>query len=403
MLTIVGGLYIEKNLSKNTEEILGSGGRAAIASSSYGLSTHFHCYATFDTIKAFKRSFQNLKSFLIINPSITQNYISFTYQCELFDPIISYYEKLKPLNIQAPCILRFGMLETTAIVNGDYVIYDPQSTSAPESFSKNGSTAKHLAIILNEQESKAFIGFKISNIEAIIKEIFKIENAEIVIIKRGPLGAILYDGIKIQTIPVFPTKQINKLGSGDIFSAYFSIYWGLLKNNPLEASINASKAASIHCDRGIYPQHEAILSITSKGLYAANLDKELFVYLASPLFSTSELWLIEKIKGIFESYNINLFSPYHDVGLISNDNYFEIAQADLNSLEKCSAVLAVGNNFDPGTTFEIGYAKAIHKPVFIYISYFDPKDIVMFKGTGCYTSDNLVTIIYQTIWEIIRS
>ena len=109
------------------------------------------------------------------------------------------------------------------------------------------------------------------------------------------------------------------------------------------------------------------------------------------------MWLVEKLKAIFELYDIKVFSPYHDVGIFNN--HFEIAQADLDGLQQADNIFAIANNFDPGTVFEIGYARALNKNVFMLLDYPAKKDLAMFDGTGCIISNDIDYLIYRAIWN----
>ena len=45
------------------------------------------------------------------------------------------------------------MIDGTAVVNAKYAVFDPQNADCPESFKSNGSTAEHLALVLNRYEA----------------------------------------------------------------------------------------------------------------------------------------------------------------------------------------------------------------------------------------------------------
>ncbi|MGV8352662.1 PfkB family carbohydrate kinase, partial [Pseudomonas aeruginosa] len=45
------------------------------------------------------------------------------------------------LAVSGEKVLRFGMIDGTAVVNADFAVFDPQNADEPESFSANGSTA----------------------------------------------------------------------------------------------------------------------------------------------------------------------------------------------------------------------------------------------------------------------
>ena len=96
------------------------------------------------------------------------------------------------------------------------VVYDPQNTSNPKKFSETGSIAGELAVVLNEHEAKAMVGNH--EIMELLRKVQQYNNADIVVLKRGPYGALVLTNDKITNIPVFLSKKFCKIGSGDILS-----------------------------------------------------------------------------------------------------------------------------------------------------------------------------------------
>jgi nucleoside 2-deoxyribosyltransferase len=56
---------------------------------------------------------------------------------------------------------------------------------------------------------------------------------------------------------------------------------------------------------------------------------------------------------------------------------------------------------DAGTVFEVGYAKALGKPVIFYAENEVGEDIKMFEGTHCQMVKDFPTAIYKTVWEAL--
>jgi len=92
---------------------------------------------------------------------------------------------------------------------------------------------------------------------------------------------------------------------------------------------------------------------------------------------------------------VEVFSPFHDVGLGGAD----VAQRDLEGLKQCRAVFAVLNGNDPGTVFEIGFARANGMPVTVYAERNSQSDLTMFEGTGCRVCADYTTALYSAIWD----
>jgi nucleoside 2-deoxyribosyltransferase len=89
-----------------------------------------------------------------------------------------------------------------------------------------------------------------------------------------------------------------------------------------------------------------------------------------------------------------VFSPLHDVG-VGGD---EVAKPDLEGLEGCSAVLALLDEIDVGTSVEIGWAAAKGIPVVGYSSRPADDAWKMVRGTGGTVVDDLSTAVYRAVW-----
>ncbi|SSW82679.1 ribokinase [Klebsiella pneumoniae] len=394
-ITVVGGLYRE--ISPKSDFFLGSGGRAALFLAEQNIDVKFITCATTLACKSFqasKRGFISSNSQIEIINQETESDISFEYSSYLFDPLIIGYEGFYEREVNLDNCLYFGMLNANIKIKAtNKVVYDPQNTSQPKKFNETGSDAGELAIVLNEHEAKAMVG----SLETsdLIRKVKEVNGADIVVLKRGPYGAQVLVNDEISDVPLFLSNKFNKIGSGDIFSACFAFSWIIENLDPIEAALKASKAVSVYVETQKYENLSIILDRTFIELDQQNIARK--IYLAGPFFSISELWLVEKIKAIFELYNIEVFSPYHAVG-VSNNSY-QIAQADLQGLENADTIFAISNNFDPGTIFEIGYARALKKNVFMYLNYAAKKDLTMFEGTGCVISDVIDFLIYRAIWN----
>ncbi len=197
-----------------------------------------------------------------------------------------------PINCQGDVVLRFGFLEGDAIVHGGRVIFDPQSSSAPISFYANGSSADSLAIVLNIDELRA--SMPSYPLPEAARELLKLNNADVVVIKCGPNGAVVLErGRNIAKVPAFRTSNIFKIGSGDVFSAAFAYYWGTERRSALEAAELASKSTAAYCSSQCLPIP------TEKMLPAFNpiiSDERLNIYIIGATDTLAHHWLMEESK-----------------------------------------------------------------------------------------------------------
>ena len=102
------------------------------------------------------------------------------------------------------------------------------------------------------------------------------------------------------------------------------------------------------------------------------------------------------MRACLYAQDLEVFSPYHDVGTGTNST--TIAEADLRGLDDCDLVFAILDGHDPGTIFEIGYARAKGKPVVILLGSSESTHLTMFKGTGCRVFNDLTSAVYAATW-----
>jgi nucleoside 2-deoxyribosyltransferase len=224
------------------------------------------------------------------------------------------------------------------------------------------------------------------------------ENAEIVVIKNGVHGALVFEKHNVFEIPVFNTSYVWPIGSGDIFSAIFSWKWIIEKESAYNSAFQASKYTAQYCQTKHLPVREP-----KKPLNRIEIkNKTKNIYLAGPFFSISERWLINEMRNTLINFGNNVFSPLHDVGIIDTGEIYNNAKAiatkDLEGLAKCDTVLAVITGIDAGTLFEIGYAKSLNKKIVILAQNICENDLTMLIGTGCEITNDFSTAIYKVSW-----
>lgn len=103
------------------------------------------------------------------------------------------------------------------------------------------------------------------------------------------------------------------------------------------------------------------------------MDKQLKVYLAGPdIFRKNPDEHFLKIKDLCTQYKLTGLIPY-DNKLQKSDSIYAY---NTLLLSNCDVVVANitpfrGASIDPGTAFEIGYAKSIGKPIVAYTDHYD--------------------------------
>lgn len=397
MLNVIGGTYFENCIDPPYYELYGSGLRAAAALSKKDIEIHFYsCIGNKDLVLAdFVCKNFGIKSFF----SEIERTVQFDYYHPLSKPIPILNESMQIFEFpvsEFENVLYYGMIEANAKFKADYVVYDPQNH---KSFKETGSIAKHLALILNKKESLLLSGLTESDdLKDVGRKLIISEQADIIVIKNGSQGALVFEGNQIWEIPVFETSKVWPIGSGDIFSAVFAWKWMIEKTSVYEAAYLASKFTAQYCQFKQLPLQDKKLQFEEIKINIAKNQ----VYLAGPFFSISERWLINELRNALLDFGNNVFSPYHDIGLLDSrsteSESFEVVRKDIENLEKCDVVLAVATGLDAGTLFEIGYARSLNKKVVVLVENVGEEDLTMFRGTGCEIINDFSTAVYKASW-----
>ena len=402
MITIVGGVYRERCMRPAWDDIFGSAGRAVTAIARFDGRAELHAAMDSEsqTVIEARAAFENFT----LHSFPAEGGVTFEYIHGLSTPDIrsSAHSSLQ-LNVAAPKVLRFGMVDGTAVVDADYAVYDPQNAKGVESFNANGSLAKHLALVLNLYEARLLLAESSDlPMEQLASALAIREKAEVIVIKMGPLGALVYDHGTITTVPSYRTHHVWKIGSGDTFAAHFSLAWMDEGLSAHEAALRASIATAFYCQNGGFPDRELLREFDPKPLqpsarYRAGYSP--VVYLAGPFFTLAELWMVGQARRDLLAMGLTVFSPYHDVGVGSAD---DVVEKDLQGVRNCDILFAIGDGLDSGTIYEIGYARALGKPVVFYAENESPQDKKMMEGSACVLNDDYVSAIYQAVWEAVE-
>lgn len=392
-ITVVGGAYREVCIAPELDQFYGSGGRAAAA-----LSTHddieFHTYASGDA----KRHLRNLASRypITIRQHTARHMVSFEYDHALSPPRVqppaSTITNHRPIYAKGDVVLLFGMLEGRGQVHGKSVVYDPQSELNPARFRGGGNKATRLAIVVNQAELKELTGVEEPRRGALA--LMRMERAQALFVKQGADGVLAGEGNRWKRVPAYFSERVIPIGSGDIFSAAVALFWGKLGMSAAAAADLASRCVADYVERRDLPIADRP-TLRAKKFVPVN-EARGRVYLAGPFFNLQQRRLIEEVLAILESAKLKVISPLHDIGRGSAK---VVARADLDALRSCDRVFAILEGCDPGTLFEVGYARAKGIPVFAYTETVTDENLTMFIGSGCHVFSDLVTAIYRTKWK----
>lgn len=396
MISVIGGTYKEVNLDSLSNEYFGSGLRCVHFLLENEVEVAFYTAGN-NKVREYLEVYKNSYKKFSYECKPTNDFITFKYYFALDNPSIypnsSKIDKSEIINVEDKNIICFGMLESEFKIKGNYVIYDPQTSSNPYKFSDFG-TANKLIYIVNFNEAKSLSGK--DDIDNVIKFFFDEEDVFALIIKNGPHGAKLFTKENKEgfLIPSYITSNVSKIGSGDIFTTSFS-YYLIEKELPIEEAASlASKTTALYCDKQIVKIND-LDSCNYKEFTGDLSDKQ--VYLASPIFSLSDLIFIDKIRETFLDFGVKVFSPFHDIGL-SNDE--EIAKKDLDGINQSDIIFSVVDGLDSGTLIELGYGMAKNKKIISYHRTTNDGALMMLKPSNVKIFDSLTSAIYNTIWSL---
>lgn len=402
---VVGGSYGEECAFPRRRILRGSGGRAAALLSSLDVQTTLHTSVCTDQLLQASSLAQHLGYEL--RASSSEHAIWFRYRFPLGRPDVypNRISRTHQPSVDSEFALVYGMVEGRPTVTAKKAVYDPQDGCNSRPFSENGSSAEILAQVVSWSEGRALTG--LVEPAAIASALLEQPGTAVAIVKCGPQGALVATESDRSWVHSFPTKNVYKIGSGDVFSAAFAYSWMCLELGAVPAAWFASRCVAYYVEHGVdrLSDHqikafmeEARVAHTKHGSGARRAIPQGQIYLAGPFFNVAQQWVIDETRGALGDMGFCVFSPIHDVGEgLASD----IASADLAALDRSQIVLAIVDGLDPGTLFEIGYARARGLPVVVVAEDVPSSALTMVEGSGCDVVHDLTTAIYRTCWTLM--
>ncbi|MED3682027.1 nucleoside 2-deoxyribosyltransferase [Bacillus thuringiensis] len=128
------------------------------------------------------------------------------------------------------------------------------------------------------------------------------------------------------------------------------------------------------------------------------------LYLAGPFFNEEQVALLEKLERILFNKGLNVFSPRKHMSKLpfgtfqwQNENFI----IDANALQYSDIILAVYNDQDPGTMWEVGYAWAIKKIIIIFNTKENVLNLMITQSLHAYL-DSLDKVIHYNFNKLPR-
>jgi len=96
------------------------------------------------------------------------------------------------------------------------------------------------------------------------------------------------------------------------------------------------------------------------------------VYIAAPFFNPEQLKVVKDIEDMLDSCGVTYFSPRSEGTLIEMTDeerkvhMGNMFRSNVDHMDWCSHCIAVIDNYDTGTVWEMGYLYATHKKIVTY-------------------------------------
>ena len=402
-LHVVGGVYWERCVHPRWNDIYGSAGRAALAIATLDTPVVLQSYMNDCAVEIIKEKSFGLSQLQVMQEKIPDT-VRFNYLHDMAVPDIQGVpaQPYPSMRVTEEKVVRFGMLEGDAVVKAEWAVYDPQNAHNATPFGANGSTAKRLALVLNAYEAGKMAGMPSEHPPRTAPVLASQQGAEVVVVKMGAEGAFVWTSTKTRQVPAFRTSRVWKIGSGDCFVAHFANAWMHDDKTPIDAAVVASLATAYYCETQGLPTADIL---AAKGFAivqpstAYQQGKRRQVYLAGPFFDLAQIWMVEQARANLQGMGLCVLSPYHDIGLGGAE---DVVAHDLKGIQQSDLVLAITDGLDAGTVYEIGYARALGKPVIVYSERHKGEALKMMEGSGCIICNNYTTALYSTLWEAVK-
>lgn len=284
------------------------------------------------------------------------------------------------------------MVDAEVAAEARRIVWDPQQPTGERVVLPETLDADELVVVANDDEVRRLGGD--ADPEQAARQVLNDTRVAAVLVKMGALGALVVTRKATDLAPPIATGTVWPIGSGDAFAAGFAAGW-MGDRHDIDAAVRrAMQFASSWCATRDLTSTVGVGELPTDSAEVPRRNAK--VYLAGPFFDLGQRWLVNTARrGLQDvSPELEVFSPLHDVG----PGEAEVAAQDLAGLEDCNAVLALGDGDDPGTIFELGWARSRNIPVVVYGQRLNREGMKMVLGTGCEISDDLSTAVYRAAW-----
>lgn len=237
-MIIAGGSYLELCRYPYWDRLFGSGLRAALALQHLSPATELFTYAHPDYADDVRTSLAGAGLKGQVSQAIETMRFEWLHPYQLVEFPDPEMKRLPPIEISGPSVLRFGMLEGTAKVSAERVVYSLQNET--EGFFANGSKTDELIMVASERELARMLPDAKTASDRVAHLFDQPDYAKLkrlAVLVRNDLGDVtLYQrGGAASKLASYAAESYFKIGSGDVFAAGFAHAW-LEEDLTLEAA-----------------------------------------------------------------------------------------------------------------------------------------------------------------------
>ena len=98
-------------------------------------------------------------------------------------------------------------------------------------------------------------------------------------------------------------------------------------------------------------------------------NEKLKVYIAAPFFNQEQLEVVQRIEALLKDAGVEFFSPrsegtLKEMSIEERKVYMgDMFRSNVDHMDWCTHCVAVIDNYDTGTVWEMGYLYATHKTI----------------------------------------
>jgi nucleoside 2-deoxyribosyltransferase len=184
----------------------------------------------------------------------------------------------------------------------------------------------------------------------------------VTVIKHGRGGLTAWIAGARVNVGAYEIAMRDKVGAGDTLIG--ATIARRLQGYTFEQALEfGSGAAAHHIEAGTVPEpgHVEEMS-TRQRVYVSPETLAAQIYVAAPFFTAAENSALKHLVDGLEAAGVRVASPSRDIGILGSDATPELTaeyfRRDLVELDRSAAVVALLDQNDTGTAWEVGYAYA---------------------------------------------